>query len=282
MRGEGAEPPYDKLISSARAFDLAVARTSPRRGDPPTRGKCRRCGERVAYAQAAAHVSGHLDGGDEDACLVLAASRERHGFWMLARARRDAYISDIDRMLRRAWLDCHRDHVSVMVANDIDYNGGLVIGEHDPDDVYLRMEDYTVEEVLSGGAVGEYTYDLIPSRTVFLDIKVVSKCSASGMKRPAEVAMKNERAVHDCEACGKSGGGRLICTECCSLARDRYLCASCARRHMHDGDLCFLPVRNSPRMGKCMYGRSNRRGLTPWPPTHAWGLRLDLYNGGRF
>ena len=274
----------NQLFSSPRAFDLADARTSRRKGNPPTRGKCRMCGEKVGYKGAVAHISGHWDGPGDGAYVVLAASSERHEFWLLARAMPDAYISDIDRMLRRAWLDCHRDHVSMLIVDGIDYSGGLVIGEHDPGDDYLRMEDYTVEEVLaaSSDSVGDYTYDLIPSRSTFLDIGIVSRCSASGMKRPVEVAMRNERVARDCSECGTEGAGRRICTECSSLARDRFMCAACSRYHMHDGGRCFLPVRNSPRMGRCMYGRSDRKETTPWPPRYAWGMRVDRYSGGMF
>ena len=274
----------NELFSSPRAFDLAAARVSPRSGYPPTRGKCRACGEKIAYPDAIAHMSGHWDGPADGAYMMLAASSERHEFWLLARARPGAYLSDIDRMLRRAWLDCHCDHVSMMLVDGVDFNGGLVIGEHDAADDYLRMEDYTVEEILavSSNTIGDYTYDLLPSRSTFLDIGIVGRCSASGMERPVEAVMKNERVAHDCSGCGREGAGRMICTECSSLAHDRFMCAACARNHRHDGDRCFLPVRNSPRMGRCMYGRSDRRDTTPWPPRHAWGMRVDMYSGGKF
>lgn len=282
--GAGLPPgwlsPNDPL-SGTKALDLAEARIRPRAGDPPTRGKCRTCGELVAQAGAAGHMAGHWGGSGGGAYALLIESRERHEFWMLARAARGAFLSDIDARLRRSWLDCHFDHVSMMVVDGIDFNGGVVIGEHDPGDMYLRMEDHTVEEVLGSGSVGDYTYDLMPHRSTYLDVRAVSECPATGMDRPVEVAVRNERIEHDCEECGARGGGRRICIECSSLARDRFMCSACARGHRHDGDLRFLPARNSPRMGRCMYGKSDRREMTPWPPTHAWGRRIEnAYGGG--
>lgn len=285
LSGSGAPPAGwlspDDPLSGIEALELGEKRARPRAGDPHTRGKCRACGELVAYADAAGHAAGHWGGKGAGAHMVLIESRERHEFWMLARAARGAFLSDIDARLRRSWLDCHFDHVSMMVVDGVDFNGGVVIGEHDPGDMYLRMEDHTVEEVLGSGSVGDYTYDLLPHRTTYLDVRVVSECPASGMDRPVEVAMRNERIEHDCDGCGLRRGGKRICIECSSLAKDVFMCGVCARRHRHDGDLRFLPVRNSPRMGRCMYGRSNREDTTPWPPTHAWGKRLGgMYGGG--
>ena len=268
-------------LSGTEALDRAEARIRPRLEDPPTRGKCRACGELVAYADAPGHAAGHWSGDDGGAYVLLVESRERHDYWMVARAARGAFLSDIDRRLRRSWLECHFDHVSLMVVDGIDFSGGVVIGEHDPGDMYLRMEDHTVEEVLGSGSVCDYTYDLMPHRSTYLDIRVVAGCPASGMVRPVEVAMRNERIEHDCAGCGLRRGGKRICIECGSFGEDRLMCDSCARKHRHDGDLRFLPARNSPRMGRCMYGKSNRLDTTPWPPTHAWGKRLDtMYPGG--
>lgn len=269
----------DDPLSGTEAFDRADARIKKRVSDPATRGRCRKCGESVAYADAAAHAAGHWDG-KAGAYIVRMASRERHEFWMLARAARGAYLSDVDRRLRRSWLGCHFDHVSIMIVDGVDFNGGVVLGEHDPDDAYLRMEDYTVEEVLGGGDLGDYTYDLIPHRTTYLDVRVVSECAATGMARPVEVVMRNEPVERDCSECGLRGGGKRICIECSSLGNDRFMCDTCAPHHLHDGDLRNLPVRNSPRMGRCMYGKSDRRSATPWPPSHAWGKRLGGQYGG--
>ena len=269
-------PTADDMVGGTRARELADARKVPRTGDPATRGKCRACGELVAYADAADHAAGHWGGEGTGAYLVLVESRERREFWMLARAARGAYLSDIDRRLRRSWLDCHYDHICMMVVDDVAYDGGVVLGEHDPEEPYLRMEDYTVEEVLGAGDICEYTYDLVPHRSTYLDIKVVSQCPVSGMERPVEVAMRNEQVERDCTECGLGGAGRYICIECSSLANDRFMCGTCAPHHRHGGDRRILPVRNSPRMGRCMYGKSRRTDTTPWPPSHAWGMRYEI------
>lgn len=273
---------HDDPLSGTEALDRAEARIKPRLEDPLTRGKCRACGELVAYADAPDHAAAHWGGDDGGAYVLRIDSRERHDYWMIARAARGAFLSDIDGRLRRSWLDCHFDHISMMVVDGIDFNGGVVLGEHEPGDMYLRMEDHTVEEVLGSGSVGDYTYDLMPHRTTYLDVRVVDACSAAGMGRPVEVAMRNEKIEHDCDECGRRRGGRRICIECSSLGEDRLMCDACARGHRHDGDLRFLPVRNSPRMGRCMYGRSDRRDTTPWPPSHAWGKRYGTMYPNRF
>src|SRR6266436_4883790 len=75
-------------------------------------GVCQSCGDRKGKAAMFGHLQDCLStrisasGGPEALLLVRAEARGLPTFWLDIAVKRDAKLKDLDRFLRRTWLEC--------------------------------------------------------------------------------------------------------------------------------------------------------------------------------
>lgn len=202
------------------------------------------CDEKVPAQRMKAHLAGHFEkGGRGGACLVEVVGGGP--YWLYARVSGKAKLSDLDDLLRSTWVECC-GHLSSFSDGDVSYLS-MKSDYGDPRDKTMGAN---AVKVLGASHNLEYTYDF--GTSTMLGVSLVGMCSGAGMKRPAELAARNDAIKFDCGKCGGKGIATEICTECTDDDDDpALLCVACAKKR--GGEDEYLPVVNSPRMGMCGY-----------------------------
>lgn len=200
-------------------------------------GVCQLCGARKGKAAMFAHVqdclptqvSGGPSGGPEALLLLRAEARGLPTFWLDMAVKHEGRLKDVDRFLRRIWLECC-GHMSEFST-----------GTHRK----VTMNTKVSEALGSGDRLG-YVYDFGSSTE--LVVRLLGGVSASS-KGAVRLAARNEPPTWPCDACGKAA--TAVCTQCLYEGKG-FCCAAHASDHDCGEDM-LLPVVNSPRMGVCGY-----------------------------
>ena len=200
-------------------------------------GVCQSCGARKGKAAMFAHlrdclptqVSGGPSGGPEALLLLRAEARGLPTFWVDMAVKHEGKLKDVDRFLRRTWLECC-GHMSEFST-----------GTHRK----VTMNTKVSEALGSGDRLG-YVYDFGSSTE--LVVRLLGGVSASS-KSAVRLAARNEPPTWPCDACGKAA--TAVCTQCLYEGKGFY-CAAHASDHECGEDM-LSPVVNSPRMGVCGY-----------------------------
>jgi hypothetical protein len=200
-------------------------------------GICQLCGARKGKAAMFAHVqdclptqvSGGPSGGPEALLLLRAEARGLPTFWLDMAVKHEGKLKDVDRFLRRTWLECcgHMSEFSAGTHRKVTMNA-------------------KVSEVLGAGDRLGYVYDFGSSTE--LVVRLLGGVSASS-KGTVRLAARNEPPTWPCDACGKAA--TAVCTQCLYEGKG-FCCAAHASDHDCGEDM-LLPVVNSPRMGVCGY-----------------------------
>ena len=200
-------------------------------------GICQSCDARKGKAAMLAHlqdclptqVSGGPSGGPGALLLLRAEARGLPTFWLDMAVKHEGTLKDVDRFLRRTWLECcgHRSEFST--------------GTHRK----VTMNTKVSEALGSGDRLG-YVYDFGSSTE--LVVRLLGGVSASS-KGAVRLAARNEPPTWPCDACGKAA--TAVCTQCLYEGKG-FCCAAHASDHDCGEDM-LLPVANSPRMGVCGY-----------------------------
>ncbi len=165
----------------------------------------------------------------EPLLLLGAEARGLPTFWLHVAVKRDGKLKDVDRFLRRIWLECcgHMSEFSTRTHRKISMNT-------------------KVSEAVGPGDHLDYVYDFGSSTE--LVVRLLGGVNASS-KDTVRLAARNEPPTWPCDACGKAA--TAVCTQC--LYEGKGFCCS-AHGSSHDcGDDMLSPVVNSPRMGVCGY-----------------------------
>ena len=149
-------------------------------------------------------------------------------YWMHLKALGSTSFRDLDRFLRKTWLECC-GHMSAFQDGRSN----------------MRM-NWKLEDVLEPGLKLGYQYDF--GSTTELRVTVISELQGK-IKGKVEVLARNDAPSIKCSECDKPA--TIICTECIYDERG-WLCDDCAENHGCDSGM-FLPVVNSPRAGVCGY-----------------------------
>jgi hypothetical protein len=211
---------------------------------PGSFGTCALCGARKGKAAMVAHLKGCLASqpaakvsGLSDVLLLRAQARGPSIYWVDVAMKREAMLSDLDRLLRRIWLECC-GHLSEFYGNG-----------HRKVSMRTRV----------GGAffaVGDrlgYEYDFGSSTELVVSL---SGSAEGRFGSPAHLVARNEAPTWPCEECGQPA--TAVCTQCAYEGKG-FCCAEHAAGH-GCGEEMMLPVVNSPRMGVCGYtGEAVRR-----------------------
>jgi hypothetical protein len=200
-------------------------------------GICQSCGARNGKAAMFRHVqdclstrvSAEANGGPEALLLLRVEARDLPTFWLDIAVKRDGKLKDVDRFLRRTWLDCcgHLSEFSTGTHRKVSMNT-------------------KVSEALGPGDRLGYVYDFGSSTE--LVVRVLGGADAPS-KSAIRLAARNEAPTWLCDACGKTA--TAVCPQCLYEGKG-FCCAAHATRHDCGEDM-LLPVVNSPRMGVCGY-----------------------------
>lgn len=165
-------------------------------------------------------------------------------YWLHTLARADATLLDVDRFLRKQWVECC-GHLSAFEVGPIRF-------EARPNDDFgppaEPMGGMPLSDVLAPGKDGDYAYDF--GSTTQLGILVAGR-APEAMKGRGKVQMLalNEPPALACRACEKPA--TLVCSVGCQ-ASEALACRACAPEHECGEDM-LLRLVNSPRTGVCGY-----------------------------
>ncbi len=200
-------------------------------------GTCEICKASVSKAGMKKHLQTCLrevTGKEKSSARCLHLLVEGYGisedlYWMHLKALGSATFRDLDRFLRKTWLECC-GHMSAF--------------QDGRSNVSMNRK---IEDVLEPGLKLGYEYDF--GSTTELLLTVISEFEGSIKRRKVEILSRNDPPQINCSNCGKPA--TTICPEC--IYDDKgWLCEDCAENH--DCDLgVFLRLVNSPRTGVCGY-----------------------------
>ncbi len=168
-------------------------------------------------------LPGNTGGAPSEALLVRVQAPGAPMFWLDCAVTREAKLKDLDRVLRRTWLECcgHLSEFYGTARRKVSMRTriGQALG-------------------LKGNRLG-YDYDF--GCTTALVITLFGVVEA-GPGKPVRVVARNELPTWPCDLCGQPA--TTICTECLYEGRG-FCCAMHAKKHPC-GDEMQLPVVNSP------------------------------------
>lgn len=197
-------------------------------------GICELCGTRTGKGAMTAHLRKCLQSTDPDTAadglLIRVQALGAPMYWMDCAVRRDAKLKQLDRLLRRTWLECC-GHLSAFTSGGRGHIGMSVLIE---------------KALMSAGNRLAYEYDF--GSTTALVISATERVGAV-LGTLVRVVARNEPPAWACDVCGEPA--TAICTQCVYDERG-FCCAKHVATHAC-GDEMLLPVVNSPRMGVCGY-----------------------------
>lgn len=202
---------------------------------PGSFGTCQACGARKSKSAMVAHLKTCLPAGASAKAstgVVLLRAQAPHVpyFWLYIAAKSEAKLKDVDRFLRRIWLECC-GHMSEFYGPS-----------HRKISMNTTVGDATG---LFGGTLG-YVYDFGSSTELVISSPAVTE---GPMKATVQLAARNEPPIWPCDSCGKPA--TTVCAQC--VYEGKGFCCAAHASHHECGDDMLLPVVNSPRMGVCGY-----------------------------
>lgn len=201
---------------------------------PGSFGTCQACGARKNKTAMLAHLKTCLPSGASSKAsgILLLHVQAPHipPYWLYITAKADAKLKDLDRFLRRIWLECC-GHMSEF---------------HGPS--HRTISKNTTIGEATGLHVGKlgYVYDFGSSTELLISSSAIVE---SPMKASVQLAARNEPPTWPCDSCGKPA--TTVCAQCAYEGKG-FCCVAHASTHVC-GDDMLLPVVNSPRMGVCGY-----------------------------
>ena len=228
-------------------------------------GKCYICGESLSKDEMSAHLescrekhppraSGKREYDREKVFHLAVEGADLPQYWMHLEAPAVVTLTDLDALLRRVWLECC-GHLSQFIIEGKEYVVEDLWEDEEEERrvVELKPEDESMDtllaEVLRPGMTFTHEYDM--GDTTELRLHVVSEGLLDVPGRFIRIVARNNRPDLNCSSCGKAA--TQICAEC-YFDGEGWLCEGCSPDHKCD-EAAVLPLLNSPRTGRCGYGR---------------------------
>ena len=167
--------------------------------------------------------------GSEPLLLLRAQANGVPMFWLDLAVKPEAKLKDVDRFLRRTWLECcgHMSEFYGSARRKVSMNAKI-------------SDALGVAERLG------YVYDFGSSTELVVNLSGTVEGHSKGAVR---LVARNEPPTWPCDACGEPATS--VCSQC--LYEGHGFCCA-AHASTHDcGEEALLPVVNSPRMGVCGY-----------------------------
>ena len=196
-------------------------------------GTCQLCSERKSKAAMVGHLKRCLPAstdsdGSFSQVLLLRVQAGARMFWLDLMTTPEGKLRDIDRLLRRIWLECC-GHLSEFYA-----------GAHHK----IGMSTKVGDVFASIGNRLDYIYDFGSTTELVVSFSGFAKANSGS---PVQLVARNEPPTWLCDVCRQAATS--VCVQC---YEGGFCCAEHADSH-HCGEEMLLPVVNSPRMGVCGY-----------------------------
>ena len=204
---------------------------------PQILGICQYCKARKGMAAMSGHLKQCLPAHQASGATALPSilllrvrARDLPPYWLDLAVRPEAQLKEIDRFLRKVWLECC-GHMSEFLV---------------PPRKKVPMS-MSAEKALprKGSSLG-YEYDF--GSTTELVVNLLDRLPAA-IKAPVQLAARNEPPTWQCDVCGKPA--TVICAQC--IYDNAGLCCPAHAKAHECGEEMLLPVVNSPRVGVCGY-----------------------------
>ncbi|MDR1802060.1 MAG: hypothetical protein LBQ94_00500 [Treponema sp.] len=197
-------------------------------------GNCYLCGARLIKSAMKNHIikSHGEDKGGQECYLMKIEGSFLKGYWLYIDVPKERALVDVDRFLRKIWLECC-GHMSTFF-----YPGYIEIP------MSRKLKNFVVgDEFLHHYDFGTTT------ETVITFIGNTTRRPQRGIVR---LLARNAPPVFNCKACGNHA--QYICKMYDGSSEDAFYCEECLEDHLDaDMDFHLLPITNSPRMGECGY-----------------------------
>ena len=176
--------------------------------------------------------------------LLLVEGYRMPEYWMYLEAPAQATLGDLDKLLRKTWLECC-GHLSAFEIAGVSYSSDAEMASGwGSGDKSMKIK---LDKALEPGMKFSHEYDF--GTTTELSLKVLSEREGEVKGKSIRILARNEAPVILCQSCGKPA--TEVCSQCV-YDGEGWLCEECAEDH-ECGEEMFLPVVNSPRVGMCGY-----------------------------
>jgi len=171
-------------------------------------------------------------------------------YWLHIEMRANAQLTALDNFLRGIWLECwgHLSQITIDRTYFISYDDPL--GR----DADTRRMNVRLAGVLEPGMTFEHEYDF--GTPTYLRLRVLDERMGLDRRDALRLLARNNPLDWRCAVCGKPA--TLVCGICIYTGNAAWYCEECQEQHLcpegYSEDY-FLPVANSPRVGKCAYAR---------------------------
>lgn len=214
-------------------------------------GECSLCGEMYTKQGMTNHLKScrqdHIEG-EQDTFHLAVEGAYRPSFWIHLEISAETTLMSLDSFLRDLWLECC-GHMSAFSIGQMRYSA-QPMGHGNERGMDVRLAAMLTEEA-------EFTYEYDFGTVTELSLRVVQRtddhCGCGLVNDyggdPVELLARNELPELVCGFCGDTA------TQVCSVDShdpEGWCCDSCIEKHGCEPRM-FLPVVNSPRVGKCAY-----------------------------
>ena len=236
-----------------------------------TKAQCRACQKRVASSGSKKHVlqCKHITSflqskvGEQvpGYLMKVCAQYQPDTYWMYITAPADMNLEQLDRFLRKLWLECcnhlsefqfpsTRATIEQRIMNrmmgienaDDDLEDTFEEEMSDKFDVGSKKKLRLIGDVAKLDDTFNYIYDF--GSSTYLKFTPISKVHCPANK--FIIVMRNDSPDDPCGLCDSPAVG--VCTYC-----DHALCEQCKTSNHFCKDAHILPILNSPRAGVCGY-----------------------------
>lgn len=197
---------------------------------------CMICNELYTNANIGTHIADCIDNlviEDDNVNYLLKINDEENVYWMYIIMHGNLKLSDLDKFLKKTWLECC-GHLSKFSINNIDYEN------YENNNMNCKIKDILDEDLTFG-----YEYDFGSTTELFISVVKIFNSKNNKIK----IISRNSKPKYKCATC-KKFNSEMICFEC-----QKIFCKNCSlnKKHKCDPENSVFDLINSPRMADCFY-----------------------------
>jgi len=155
--------------------------------------------------------------------LLLVEGYRMPEYWMYLEAPAQATLGDLDKLLRKTWLECC-GHLSAFEIAGVSYSSDAEMASGwGSGDKSMKIK---LDKALEPGMKFSHEYDF--GTTTELSLKVLSEREGEVKGKSIRILARNEAPVILCQSCGKPA--TEVCSQCV-YDGEGWLCEECAEDH---------------------------------------------------
>lgn len=194
--------------------------------------------------------------GKKPSLLIMIQGRYNKDYWLVVLARHDAWLRELDRLIRDVWVECC-DHLSSFKIGGVAYESDSTFS--------TGAMSVPLARLVSPGSTFTYDYDF--GSTTSLDLKVIGETPIALPGGPLCLIARNDPPAIPCDLCG---GKAAVIQDDPDDDIPHYYCRACLVSTEHDPDYVET-IANSPRNGVCGYTEDIAAALSWYPPGRSTG-----------